>query len=463
MNVGQVNEGKRFFPFLNRVILHGRLDWSVRLRWIAVSGYFLATIILWWFTEFQLPYKQIWIILAVLGAINLIYYAINAIYKNISFVQELVFLHVHIITDILFLTLLIHFSGGIENPIYLFYIFHIVISSIVFHRPTPFIIATITIVLFGALVLLEFKTVIPHHCIFNQTLHGNLGAIIIFLLIFAVTVYFTAYIGTTFMHIYRESKRLIDAKNTQLIKADKQKTQFFHFASHELKAPIIAIKSTVDSVQESYKNCLDDRAQAMMYRAGQRAGQMLNIINELLSLSRSRTKILENQQQKIDIIALIREIIRNEIPAAEAKKIRVETEINSTPIYVRGKFEDYEKIFVNLINNAVRYTQDNGKVSIKTDVDVQNRFFVFQIVDNGIGIAEEDLEKIYNEFYRSENARKLIAFGTGLGLALVKQLIENCGGNISVSSKLNEGTTFRVVLPINDTERTANNEERNSI
>ncbi len=436
------------FPFLDRLILYNRLSWSIRLRWVAVTGFFFATLLAWQTLPLRLPFSEIWFILLVLAFINLLYYTVVKVYKDFSFNQELFFLYFHIILDLVFLTFLIHYSGGIENPIFLFYIFHVVLSSVVFRKRSPFAIATIALLLFAGMLIAEYSGMIAHYSLYHLDLHLNETAILLCLIVFAITVYFTAYIGTTFMTIYRNSKRIIDAKNRQLIEADKQKTRFFRYASHELKSPVIAIKSTIDGVVQSSKSCDDKRVLRLLKRASWRAGQMLEIINELMQLSQSRTRLLEDNRKKFNVIPVIRQIVDHESDAAEQKNVSIQLEISHEPVTLFGNVEDIRKIFVNLINNAVRYTPREGQVSIKVNVDIQQKNFIFVVRDTGIGIANDDLDHIFEEFYRSENAKKFVSFGTGLGLSLVKQIVQNNGGEITVDSRLGEGATFRVSLPI---------------
>ena len=107
-----------------------------------------------------------------------------------------------------------------------------------------------------------------------------------------------------------------------------------------------------------------------------------------------------------------------------------------------------EKIFSNLLSNAVRYTPPDGKVIVETDLD--NHFWSFKISDTGIGITEEDQKQIFDEFYRAENAKKFATIGTGLGLNIVKKMVENLGGQIELVSKLDQGTTIIVRIPIHE-------------
>jgi two-component system sensor histidine kinase RegB len=124
-----------------------RVSWSITLRWLAVSGYFIATLVARYGFGLELPYTEIWLILGTLTLINVVYLSISKIFKEFSFLAEIVFLQFHIIIDLIFLTALIHYSGGVENPVYLFYAFHVILSSIIFPGRTPIVIATLVVIL----------------------------------------------------------------------------------------------------------------------------------------------------------------------------------------------------------------------------------------------------------------------------------------------------------------------------
>lgn len=434
------------FPFLNTLILQSRISWSIRLRWLALAGYFIVTLVAKNLSSLTFPYQRIWLTLGTLALLNLLYVIILKIFKEFSFFTELVILHIHIIIDLVFLTLLIHFSGGIENPIYLFYIFHVVISSVVFPRFLPLVFATLVIILFSTLAILEYAGIIPHYSIFGLEIHDNPLNLFLILVVFAITIYFTEYICTTFMRIYRDSKRIIDRQNHQLLEADKQKSRFFRFASHELKAPIIAVKSSIDGVVKTFSGSMDEKALNLLQRASSRSGQMLEIINELLELSRHSKIPDELPERSIIINNVLQMVIQQEKSLLEEKRMDLVLNLSAKEIVLKGREVDFERLFLNLIDNAIRYSPENSQVLVETLINEE--FFVFKVQDRGIGIAEEDQNKIFDEFFRSENAKKTVAFGTGLGLSLVKQIVENYQGEITVTSQLNQGTTITVKLPM---------------
>lgn len=434
------------FPFLNTSLLHARIAWSIRLRWVAVVGFFLATLSARFLVDLPLPYEAIWKTLLTLFFLNLAYFTILKIVKTFSFFAELVFLTFHILIDLVILTYIVHLTGGIENPIYLFYIFHVVLSSILLPRWLPYIIATIVFFLFTVLVYSEHTGLIYHYSIFESASHKNEVLNYLTLVIFTITVYFSSYICTNFMHIFRDSKRQIDHLYDQLQKADQQKTQFFQYASHELKSPIIAIKSSIDGVLSSFGDQLQEKPYNVLKRASVRSEQMLDIIRELLDLTRNRSIILSNHLEKVDVIKALNEVIQNESATAESNNIEIIFNCAFSELFLNGKEDDFQKLFNNLIGNALRYNKPGGKVYI--NVKLENKLLLIEISDTGIGISPEDKNKIFTEFYRAENARKKISFGTGLGLSIVKQIAENYNGQILVESDILKGSTFKLTFPI---------------
>ncbi len=435
-----------WFPFLTKVILHYRIAWSIRLRWIAVLGYLAATIFARYSLNINVPYEKIWMLLGIVAVVNLVFFTIAKLMQELSFIGELIVLHIHIIFDLLMLTAILHFSGGIENPVYLFYVFHVVISSIIFPGLIPLLFATFVVLLFSGLIWLEFSGIVNHYCILSPGLHANQTAIILTLVVFTVTVYVSTYICTTFMQVYRRIKREIDAKNEALVEIDRQKTNFFVFSSHELKSPIIAIKSSIDGIITNYTNALDERGMNILKRASMRADQMLQILKELLDLTRNRTGHSQRLGERVDLNDILREMIRQVSEEAKEKKVRLVVRLDKVPAMIKADAQDFRKIFSNLITNAIRYSHPQSEVNITSRRSDNKVEFLFK--DSGIGIPEKDLPLIFNEFFRSENARRLLSFGTGLGLSLTKQLVENYGGSVQVSSKVDQGSVFTVSIPV---------------
>ncbi len=441
--------GTHQLPFLTVHILQSRIAWSIRLRWLSLCGFFLVTLAVKYSYGLQLPYDKIWTTLEILAFVNVLYFVLSRLAKSFSLLTELAVLIIHIVVDLLFLTIIVHLTGGIENPIYLFYIFHVVMGSIVFPHRVAWILATFVILLFGLLLYLENTGILYHYTLYNISIHNNQLAVILAFSIFSVTVYVSTYICTTYMLVYRNIKRKIDQQNEQLIDADKQKTQFFQYTSHELKSPIIAVKSSIDGVCKNFENSLEDKASNLLKRASLRCDQMLAIINELLILTKNRSLVGKKDVEEINIHKILKAIIHEEKTTANEKNIKIEFNPDKINPQITGNISDFEKVFTNLISNAIRYNIEGGKVLIFSKIEKNDLLIRFQ--DTGIGIPETDLKNIFTEFYRSENARKIVNFGTGLGMSLVKQIIDNYHGSIEIKSKLNEGTIIIIKIPLDKT------------
>ncbi len=439
------------FPFLNTDILLARIHWSIRLRWLAIFGYLLATAGAFYFTDINLHYKALWYLLGSLSVVNILYYVVLKLWKDYALRTELRLLHVHIVLDLLFLVVILHFSGGIENPAFLFFIFHAVLSSILFSRFSAFLYSFFIVFLFSTLVLLESFHLIPHYLLFDPHIYHNNMYVLLTNLVFIITIFSTTYICTGFMKIYRNSKRIIDRQNRRLIEADKQKTTFFQFASHELKSPVIAVKSTLDVVLKGYSGSIDERAVALLSKAGKRSEQMLNMISELLELTHIRSKNQAKPLQRVNMHTLIAELVKGEAITASQKNISFELNLQASNPYVEAEEGDMEKVLGNLIGNALRYGKERGWVRIHSSN--KEKALCLEVQDNGIGIAEEDRENIFQEFYRSQNAKKVVYFGTGLGLSLVKQLVEKYNGSIHVESKEEKGSSFSLRFPQNGSSK----------
>lgn len=442
--------GKNFFlveryPFLNKVVLTSRIAWSINLRWIAVITFFVTLVLLENVFELLLPYNDIFEILVLLALFNLVYFIISRWIKNFTFRAEFTFLTIQIFIDLIILTALLNLTGGIRNPLYLFYLFHIILSSIILHKNSPYIIASFVVLLFGSLIYLENAGFGHHEGFFRTESQSDQFYTVLVMLIFSFSIFVCTYITTTFMKIFRSSNQELERVNKKLVQADKIKSDFFKFTSHELKSPIVAVKSAIDGVIKIESNNMRSAPLEILNRASSRVTQMLNILNELLALSKNKKLIDGHSLREINLNHILNECISNEIIRIKEKELEIKTNFVETDVTIKGNEDDFKILAANLISNAVNYSPNKGCIKITTKVI--NGGVGFEVEDNGIGIPQEDLKKIFSEFYRSENAKKYVNFGTGLGLCIVKQIVDNYNGKIDIQSKLNKGTTFSVYIP----------------
>ena len=184
----------------------------------------------------------------------------------------------------------------------------------------------------------------------------------------------------------------------------------------------------------------------MIKRAENRTKTIIPLINDLLDLARTEELKKHKQKENIDLNEMLHKTIALMNEKAEGKKIVLSLMIKETLPQIKALPEDIDDVFTNILDNAIKYTPSDGKVEVIANIT--HKKILVEIKDTGIGIPEDDIHHVFDEFYRAENARIIEKEGTGLGLAITKKIIETYGGNILVESKVNEGTKFTIILPV---------------
>jgi two-component system phosphate regulon sensor histidine kinase PhoR len=281
-----------------------------------------------------------------------------------------------------------------------------------------------------------------------RTEPASLALIITSLIAFYITNFAVVYIINYFMNGYRALKRIIDEKNVLLEKAIKDRSRTFRFAAHELKSPMIAIQSTLDVVKTLFADDLRKEVRDMVFKAERRSSQVIDMIKEMITVTQYNLGMEKPVFENVDFDEWLNGIVSHHKPYADKKNIVLE--YSHLPVHFEKRIDvnGFEKIVSNLVSNALRYTLSGGKVVVETFM--YDFSYGFLVKDTGIGIPKEDIEKVFEEFYRSKNARETEQIGTGLGLNLVKEIVEHYGGYISVCSQLGKGSEFKVELPIQE-------------
>ncbi len=248
---------------------------------------------------------------------------------------------------------------------------------------------------------------------------------------------------------------LIKAKQSRDLELDKMKMQFFTNISHELRTPLSLILAPIENIFATNK--LSGHLKDQLLVINKNANNLYRLINELMDFSKAdENKLLINVRQG-DILQQIRETASSFNNVAEDRKIKYVIESTESEIkacFDKGKIE---KIIMNLLSNAFKYTPDNGEISIEVIKNIQSDkkypdgSIQINVKDNGIGISDDNIKKLFNRFYQVNDSENINKSGTGIGLSLVKILTELHKGEVTVKSKKNSGTTFSVTLPLGDT------------
>jgi len=234
-------------------------------------------------------------------------------------------------------------------------------------------------------------------------------------------------------------------ETVSLIKLDQLKSHFFANISHEFRTPLTLILGQVESVMSSN---IETKEKGKLQVANRNARRLLTLINQLLDLSKLEAGSMELQAEQHNIISFLKSLLYSFESLANSKKINLKFESEGANIQLRFDSDKMEKIICNLISNALKFTSENGE--IKLIVTVFSSTVEIIIKDNGIGIPENRLPHIFNRFYQIDRSITREYEGTGIGLALTKELVELHKGQINVNSKEGEGTEFIIHLPLGD-------------
>ena len=219
--------------------------------------------------------------------------------------------------------------------------------------------------------------------------------------------------------------------------------------AHNLRAPLGAVLGMLELLREEHVGALNSGQAEYLRRVTRRARTMLDMINQLLTLSTSRTAINPPEKTSLDTTWLAGRMERTFQNKAAERALDFTTHVAKGIPPINGNSDQIEQLLENLVSNAIKYTPDGGKVTVSF-TSVATHFVTISIIDSGIGIPEKDLPQLFSEFFRAENARKKEELGTGLGLAIAKEIVESHQGRITVESQENKGTTVVVTLPAAD-------------
>ena len=227
------------------------------------------------------------------------------------------------------------------------------------------------------------------------------------------------------------------------------KSDIVSSVSHELRTPLSSIKAYVEMLVDGEAH--DDQTRAEFYNIIQgETNRLSRLIDNILNISRIESGVVRVQREQVSLPSLLREAIDVMLPQARARTIELKDV--SAPVFFQI-FADKDMIYqatLNLLGNAIKYTPAGGKVTIAVEVDEPARLVHVAVTDTGVGIPAEDLPHLFEKFYRVDRHKRL-AQGTGLGLNLVKQIIETVhGGQVSVVSEPGVGSTFTYSLPLAD-------------
>ena len=235
---------------------------------------------------------------------------------------------------------------------------------------------------------------------------------------------------------------------TEMRKSQNMRSDFIANASHELRTPLVSLKGFLETITDSAKD--DPKSQKKFLEIMKsEANKMEVLIEDLMLLSRIELQEHIRLKDKVDIKEVIENVILLNSKKISEKKLNVNLNIKEKERFVIGDKEKLSAVFLNLLDNAIKYSGNSKSVKIESSENTSGlkNYTSISVIDEGFGIAPEDIHRITERFFRTENAKKLKIEGTGLGLAITKHIINQHRGDLKITSKFGKGSEFIVSLP----------------
>jgi signal transduction histidine kinase len=248
----------------------------------------------------------------------------------------------------------------------------------------------------------------------------------------------------------------LEQRNSELATLDRQKSDFYANISHELRTPLTLILAPVQDLLEGAQQ-LPASLVFPLQMIRDNALRLLKLVNDLLDVIRLEEGKDRLERVPVDLVRLVGGMADAMAHLADTKEVALEKTLTEGPLMVRGDGRALEKIFVNLLNNAIKFTDRGGRVRV--ELREEAGYARICVRDTGIGIPPAELPFIFDRFHQVDGSRTRRYRGTGLGLALVKELAERHGGEVQVDSQLGQGTCIRVSLPLSKDQPTGQEAE----
>ncbi len=232
----------------------------------------------------------------------------------------------------------------------------------------------------------------------------------------------------------------------KLAQTNRMKSEFINIISHQLQTPIANLKWVTDLLMSGRLGRIEEGQLEYFRILKENIGRMRELITDLLTVSRLETATLPLKKEQVSLINLVEELLSEFKPFIKASNAEVIFEKESNLPFVFTDSFQIKQVIKHLLNNAIRYIKEKGKIKILLANKGKNIYF--EIEDNGVGIPKKDQKYIFQKFFRSENVLRYQTQGSGLGLYIAKSIIEKSGGKIGFQSEENKGSTFWFTLPL---------------
>lgn len=360
--------------------------------------------------------------------------------------------------DILAITFLIYITGWIESPYWFLYLVMIIVSGFgmfSYYSFSVFFIALFSAILYFGLLLSAYLGILPIYgpgftlspqelllSIYNKAVFTSIA-----FFLFAVTVYyFSKLLNQQRIELSEKNRKILAALNK--IKAiDRMKDEFVSTASHELRSPLSVVRENMSLIEDGVVGPIDPRQKKLLKTSRLNIDRLAKILDNLLDISKIESHSLELHRQTTDMSQLAARAIELLKHKADHKNISIETKLpEKITLWIDP--EQVLRVYINLLDNAIKYTGRNGKIVVGVE-DFENRVEAY-VSDNGAGIPKKDFPRVFERFVHIDKEAEAFIKGAGLGLSICKGILEMHGGKIwfeSPPAGTDKGAKFIFSLP----------------
>jgi len=256
------------------------------------------------------------------------------------------------------------------------------------------------------------------------------------------------------------AKRALDWRKASLsaerLRQEKEslRKNYISMVSHELRTPLVAVMQYLEVIRNGFVGKTSEEGTKIIGRMKSRLDELLDLIDRWLKLARLEDVSFKDEYEEVEILGIIRDVVDALADAAAKKNVKIDVESAQEEYLVVGDRQLLREVFINLVSNGIKYNHRNGEVRVKLRSSVE--FWIVDFSDTGAGISEEDMRRPGKEFYRVKSEGAVA--GSGIGLAIVKKILDMHDGKLEIESKLNEGSTFSVYLPKSSNSRRSRND-----
>jgi signal transduction histidine kinase len=446
-----------------------RLGVYVNMRWLIVLMIVFATLISSRVFHIGFSTLPVYIICAIIASYNLVFVrqarSLEADKVGPVIRRAQASGNIQIVLDLLMLTALMHFTGGIENPFIFFYLAHTIAASILLPQGRAYALATLAVLAITLLVLLEYYGVIPHVNLVGfvlDTRYRDTARVVGVLVALATLVYGCTYVITAVSgELRRRQKEMVRLKDQvlekrtveleqaskEVVKLEEERRHFVRFlgvVAHDLQSPLVATQSFLSYILDGFTGQITDGQKDLLERGVRRIDGLLTLITDLLDIPRIESGQITREMREISLNEVVKRSLEGLDNVAQQKGLTLKVEMPESLPKINGANRRLQQVLTNLVSNAINYTNEGTVLVRVSDNDNEVRV---EVIDSGIGILPEDLPRLFNDFFRGSNVGSK---GTGLGLSISKRIVEAHGGRIWAESpdpETKKGSRFTFTLP----------------